>query len=107
MRSVCLCRLSARLHRKHFDVVLRIRVSELQGSSQCIHKALMLRFHLAIDLADVVLVRMTIRDIAFHETHHLSPPRQCLKTGARQAFPAVTEFELILSRKRPHYDDTG
>ena len=58
----------------HFDVVMRKLIFEYQSRSQCVHKELMLRFCLSIDLKDIALKSQTKRrNIAFHETPHLSP----------------------------------
>ncbi len=40
------------------------------------------------------------RNIAFHETPHLSPPETIVKTVFRQAFPTVSDSKLILSKNR-------
>jgi hypothetical protein len=86
---------------------MRIRVSELQGGSQCIHKSSMLRFHSSIDLADVVLMGILGAAMLLFMRHTISPPETaCVKTATQQAFPTVTESELILS-KTTVLDDTG
>jgi hypothetical protein len=59
---------AARLHRAHFDIVLRKLILQLQAFSQRIHKTSMVRFHSSVDSDDIVLAMS--RDSAFHGTPH-------------------------------------
>jgi hypothetical protein len=61
---------TARLHRLNFYVVLRKLIPKLQAFPQCIQKTSMVRFYSSVDSDDVVLIRQTIRDGAFHAIPH-------------------------------------
>jgi hypothetical protein len=81
---------TALLHRKHFDVVLRELISELQAFSQRVHKTSMVRFYLPVHSDDIVLIRQTTsRDGAFHDKPHNHRRNIERRPNARQRFATL------------------
>jgi hypothetical protein len=72
----------------YFNLVLRKLIFQLQTCSQRIQKSSMSRFHMPVNLDDVVLVRHMTRDATFHDRPHPFTLRR-LERVSQKASPTL------------------